>query len=275
MARHTFYCGCCLATTVAQTLTVTSEFADKEESLSLLYETNAKLCDQIEVFDIIAVNESAEGTRTDTKATTIGQLRRQLEAEDQRLRSQGESKVQIDRTRSQHIVSIPIASIPIAIAANSRDNSRDKSLRLLYSAEEFGGEAQVELVFPVLRSTKLVSNERLCWLIFISIVAVHGLNVDGVADDQHAWDTWIKPAGPSGRCWLRDDLPHHYTPQARILLYKYNSALVFGSPDKDHFVDQGNDLLQSIQNERPKDRNRPLIFIAHNLGGILVQQVSR
>ena len=271
--RDTLYSGFCLATIVAQTLTVTSESIDKDESLSLLYEINTKLCDKIEVFDAIAVNGSAEGTRTDTKATTIGQLRRQLETEDQRLWSQGGTKVQIDRTRSQDIV-FKRETIS-RIADDSRDDSRDKSLRLLYSAEEFGGEAQVELVFPVLRSKKLVSNERLCWLIFISIVAVHGLNVDGVADDQHAWDTWIKPAGPSGRFWLRDDLPHHYTPQARILLYKYNSALVFGSPDKDHFVDQGNDLLQSIQNERPKDRNRPLIFIAHNLGGILVQQVSR
>lgn len=104
---------------------------------------------------------------------------------------------------------------------------------------------------------------------------MHGLNVDGVADAQHAWDTWRKPAGPSGRFWLRDDLRQNYTPRARIFLYKYDSARVFGSPDKDHFVDEGNDLLQSVQNERPKDRNRPLIFVAHNLGGILVQQVSR
>lgn len=95
--RNTLYSGFCLATIVAQTLTVTSESIDKDESLSLLYETNTKLCDKIEVFDAIAANGSAEGTRTDTKATTIGQLRLQLEIEDQRLRSQGATTGQLRR----------------------------------------------------------------------------------------------------------------------------------------------------------------------------------
>lgn len=53
-------------------------------------------------------------------------------------------------------------SVPSRIAIFTATDSRDKSLRLLYPPEEFGWGAQVELVFPVLRSTKLVSNERLC-----------------------------------------------------------------------------------------------------------------
>lgn len=44
-------------------------------------------------------------------------------------------------------------------------------------------------------------------LMHSSIVAVHGLNPHSKPDEQHAWDTWRKPAGPAGRLWLRDDLP--------------------------------------------------------------------
>uniref|UniRef100_A0A8H7TVL0 MalT-like TPR region domain-containing protein n=1 Tax=Bionectria ochroleuca TaxID=29856 RepID=A0A8H7TVL0_BIOOC len=41
----------------------------------------------------------------------------------------------------------------------------------------------------------------------LDIIAVHGLNAQNREDTAHAWDTWRTPSGPTGRLWLRDDLP--------------------------------------------------------------------
>jgi hypothetical protein len=79
-----------------------------------------------------------------------------------------------------------------------------------------------------------------------SIVAIHGLYP--TADAQNAWDTWRKPAGETGRLWLRDDLPK-YTPRARIFLYEYDSKLVYKGK-KAEFMDRANALLEALREER-------------------------
>ena len=104
-----------------------------------------------------------------------------------------------------------------------------------------------------------------------SIVAVHSLKADTKADDQHALDTWRKPAGDNGRFWLRDDLPK-VTPQAQIFLYQYDSIKAFET--KGHFVSTADNLLGSVRSVRREDQRRPLLFIAQGLGGLLVFQVS-
>ena len=125
----------------------------------------------------------------------------------------------------------------------------------------------------------LWSSQFLCILEMISsltknsIVAVHGLNPRSKNDEDHAWDTWRKPSGDEGRNWLKDDLPKMYTAKARIFLWVYNSTLVYGR-DRGQFIDKANDLLEELRIERQRDPGRPLIFLAHSLGGILVQQVS-
>lgn len=53
----------------------------------------------------------------------------------------------------------------------------------------------------------------------VDIVAVHGLNPRSKDDEEHAWDSWRKPAGNNGRIWLKDDLPKGYTAQARIFIW--------------------------------------------------------
>lgn len=110
-------------------------------------------------------------------------------------------------------------------------------------------------------------------LIQTSIIAVPGLNPRSKSDEQHAWDTWRKPAGDNGQLWLRDDLPKKHTTQARIFLWVYNSTVVYGR-DRGQFIDKANDLLEALRIERREDPDRPLIFLAHSLGGILVQQVG-
>lgn len=85
-----------------------------------------------------------------------------------------------------------------------------------------------------------------------SIVAVHGLNPRNKKLQDHAWDTWRKPAGLQGRLWLRDYLPNDL-PDARIFLYEYDSA-VLGS-NKESFVDAGSTLLEWLRIARHQVRS--------------------
>ena len=100
---------------------------------------------------------------------------------------------------------------------------------------------------------------------------MHGLNPWSKSDEQHAWDTWRKPAGDNGRLWLRDDLPKR-PPHDRVVLYVYTETVGYGS-DRGGFIDKANDLLEDLRIDRRQEPHRPLIFLSHSLGGILVEQV--
>ncbi|KAF6804850.1 NB-ARC and TPR domain protein [Colletotrichum musicola] len=103
-----------------------------------------------------------------------------------------------------------------------------------------------------------------------SIIAVHGLNPRSKNDADHAWDTWRTPSGPAGRLWLRDDLPT-YVPDSRIFLYQYNATAVYGK-DRSTFIDKANDLLEDIRLEREDAESRPILFLGHSMGGLLIKQ---
>ncbi|KAL4870668.1 hypothetical protein BDV12DRAFT_195147 [Aspergillus spectabilis] len=80
-----------------------------------------------------------------------------------------------------------------------------------------------------------------------SIVAIHGLNPKN--KERHAERTWEV----NGNIWLRDFLPKQL-PQARILLFGYNSSVTIRSSAAGGY------------------ETRPIIFIAHSLGGIVVKE---
>ena len=69
---------------------------------------------------------------------------------------------------------------------------------------------------------------------------------------------------------MRDDLPT-VTPHARIFIYEYDSTVVF-SNDKSTFVEKASDLLERLRVRRSDDQYRPLIFLGHSLGGLLIKQ---
>ncbi|OTB13320.1 hypothetical protein K445DRAFT_356051, partial [Daldinia sp. EC12] len=104
----------------------------------------------------------------------------------------------------------------------------------------------------------------------VDIVAVHGLNPRGKKRADHAWDTWRYPPGSRGRLWLRDDLPRDL-PESRIFLYEYNSTVVYGK-DRSTFVERANKLLEEIRIERDGCKSRPIIFLGHSMGGLLIKQ---
>lgn len=94
---------------------------------------------------------------------------------------------------------------------------------------------------------------------------VHGLR-------GHALDTWTK--GPV--CWPRD-LLNLDVPEARILTWGYDSSvartLEFASQSS--LFGHAENLLTDLVNKRrgASEKTRPIIFVGHSLGGLVVKQV--
>ncbi|CAD6592657.1 MAG: hypothetical protein ASARMPRED_006495 [Alectoria sarmentosa] len=97
----------------------------------------------------------------------------------------------------------------------------------------------------------------------VDIVAVHGLNGDPT-------NTWKHSA--NNHFWLQDSLPLDVK-GARVMTYGYNADVAFGNTTADVW-DHAKSLLGSLIDERETDdeSKRPIIFIAHSLGGIIVKQ---
>ena len=79
---------------------------------------------------------------------------------------------------------------------------------------------------------------------------------------------------PSAVFWPADLLPDD-CPNARILMYGYDTKItkyMAGAANKNSIFSYSKDLLFAICRKRTLDR--PLIFVAHSLGGIVVKEVS-
>jgi hypothetical protein len=88
-------------------------------------------------------------------------------------------------------------------------------------------------------------------------------------------------AGPPLPCvasqplhWPRDALPHDCS-EARILVYGYDSHVTKGyaGSNKSNIFAHAKDLLWALQRSKPP--RRPVIFVAHSLGGLIVKEVSQ
>ncbi|KAH8649154.1 hypothetical protein BX600DRAFT_110749 [Xylariales sp. PMI_506] len=99
----------------------------------------------------------------------------------------------------------------------------------------------------------------------VDIVALHGLN-------GHWRNTW-RTKSPTGEqvMWLQDFLPEQI-PHARIMSFGYDSVLLFGKSVANigMFAEQ---LLEELMARREgQAKNRPLIFVCHSLGGVVVKK---
>ncbi|CAN9415749.1 unnamed protein product [Alternaria alternata] len=93
------------------------------------------------------------------------------------------------------------------------------------------------------------------------IVAITGL-------DGHAYGSW-RGKGNLGRMWLRDFLSKDL-PCCRTMIYGYNSKL--SSHGIDRIMDYSRGLTEELKKVRDTEesRQRPLFFIAHSFGGIIL-----
>lgn len=72
--------------------------------------------------------------------------------------------------------------------------------------------------------------------------------------------------------WLRDDLPRSM-PTARIIIYGYDSKLQ-GSKSFQSILDIGIRFQAAVRRARPLTE-KPLVFLGHSLGGLLIKEVSQ
>ncbi|CCA76820.1 hypothetical protein PIIN_10806 [Serendipita indica DSM 11827] len=97
----------------------------------------------------------------------------------------------------------------------------------------------------------------------VDIIAIHGL-------DGHRERTWT---AENGILWLRDLLKADI-PNARILAYGYDADTRSRECISTQKIYQHADkLLKSLSRQRRDHPRRPIIFIAHSLGGIVLKQV--
>lgn len=106
-------------------------------------------------------------------------------------------------------------------------------------------------------------------LILHSIVAISGLG-------SHAYGSFKSKNRSDPHMWLRDSLPNFLLqevsdrPMARVMLYGYDSQ-VAGSRSLSNLAGLAQHLRESL---RTIGSAKPLIFIAHSLGGLIVKEVS-
>ena len=93
------------------------------------------------------------------------------------------------------------------------------------------------------------------------VIAITGL-------DGHAYGSW-RGKGTLGRMWLRDFLRRDL-PSCRTMIYGYNSKL--SSHGIDTIMDYGRAMLEELKKVRNTEelRKRPLFFVAHSFGGIIM-----
>ncbi|CAI6340753.1 unnamed protein product [Periconia digitata] len=100
-----------------------------------------------------------------------------------------------------------------------------------------------------------------------TIVAVHGF-------DGHYTRTWTNLEADPPFFWIRDGLGKDL-PQCRLLTYAYDASIMPTPENPRHpLFEHATNLHRALKTHLEKEENaRPIIFISHNMGGILVKQV--
>jgi protein SERAC1 len=106
-----------------------------------------------------------------------------------------------------------------------------------------------------------------------NIVFVHGIG----SSSQTAWKSHESTEGGAFPDWLQDDLQRETRAPVNVWQVDYPAEvfrLIFQSVNRDDSVPQRSDMLRDVMLSHELTR-RPVIFIAHSLGGILVKDMLR
>ncbi|KAI9778778.1 MAG: hypothetical protein M1839_007868 [Geoglossum umbratile] len=106
----------------------------------------------------------------------------------------------------------------------------------------------------------------------VDIVAVHGLG----ASPERAWVRTVSVSGNvKGVNWLKDeDMLPVEIPSARIMTFNYESKWSVDAPQQRR-TGCARQLLEALRNRRNEEKDtkyRPLIFIGHSFGGIVIEE---
>ncbi|KEZ46772.1 hypothetical protein SAPIO_CDS0062 [Scedosporium apiospermum] len=104
----------------------------------------------------------------------------------------------------------------------------------------------------------------------IDIIAVHGLN----GDSMNTW-THFPGRGKPSTMWLRDLLPEKL-PSSRVMTFQYDASVV-GNTSAHGVRGNASKLLQLLRDKREDndDEGRPIVFVGHSLGGIIIKQALK
>ncbi|CAG7853304.1 SubName: Full=Related to kinesin light chain {ECO:0000313/EMBL:CCA74635.1} [Serendipita indica DSM 11827] len=131
-----------------------------------------------------------------------------------------------------------------SVAGNS-DGNDQSALKIRSKKEELGFLELVPGIDPV-----------------VDIIAIHGL-------DGHREKTWM---AENGTLWLRDLLPADL-PNVRVLAYGYDADTRSRECVSTQTIyQQADKFVKSLTRERSNAPRRPIIFVAHSLGGIVLKQ---
>lgn len=89
-------------------------------------------------------------------------------------------------------------------------------------------------------------------------------------------DRSVSEKGAQSVFWPRDLLPLKY-PKARILTYGYDSHISHffkGPANQNGITEHGRDMLQALVAYRRTTLDKPIVFVAHSLGGLVLKEVS-
>ncbi|KAL5086823.1 hypothetical protein Trisim1_008735 [Trichoderma cf. simile WF8] len=98
----------------------------------------------------------------------------------------------------------------------------------------------------------------------IDVIAVHGLNFKG--NPNHARATWHS----QGSVWIRDFLPQKIGRPCRVMLFAYNSSPAKAAAAM-RLDEHARMLLSCLKDKRKDSPLRPIVFLCHSLGGIVVK----
>ncbi|KAF6238425.1 hypothetical protein HO173_003392 [Letharia columbiana] len=109
----------------------------------------------------------------------------------------------------------------------------------------------------------------------VDIIAVHGLG----ANPDHAWVRHkdIHYGQDKDVRWLTDLLPKTFRDfqpsiSARIFCFNYQSAWLGPQLSRNRLESVATRLLDDMRNRKLASSDRPIIFIGHSFGGLVIEQ---